>query len=795
LFCALRSRLSSPFLVLALVVATIPVAAGAAPQPHTPTTRSGPHGPTPRVTLTAHDPANSRISYRLLGDLVQSSTTAGRRWGVVLTTGGHPRRPVGDCQPARYQTVTGLDVAGLLPRSLLVTTAGTAGRAASSRRQFGCSTATGGLYVLRPDGHGHLRRTDSLAAGLPYADAHGKTPRAYALYNLATDPTNPNILYADAAIPGGTAGRGSPRAGLYRSSNGGYYWNPIMAGLPPFQGNGGRDVITLDPAHPSIAFDHIGKALYRSVDHGTHWSLIRGITATTALRLFVNPANPLLVYALTDRGLFHSRDAGATWTLFADRRLPAPRAISTLQFDPRNSRALLVARVHGRTLRLTEPHAPAPPAFDLGLALTPSIYNRVVLALHAAPRASARLTVVGGANRTAARLTTGDDGFGYATVTLNGHVVPSALRVRVQIGRRSQVLTPWLPPHYAPGTPPPTPTPTATDTATPSPTASPTLTPTATLTPSATAAPSSTAIAIPTPYPASSLAATWAWKPLTPVLPPCPPPITTTATMTATPTLAATATGTPTSVIPVASAATTLGVTSTATPSPTSTATSTTTATPTATSTPAGPCDAGPPLPRQDYAAAWDNADHQLYIFGGTDTKTAASYNDLSSYSTITSAWSLVTPLGALPTPRRGAAAAWDPTLSELLVFGGMTGAGAYARFTSDVWAYAPATNAWTALWLNGAVGGPSPRAHVAIAWDATNSRLLVFGGQTNDNATPALTNDLWAFSPTTRVWTLLASGPNGGAAPPPRQWAQIAWTPPRACCASSAGRTRAAAR
>src|SRR5689334_8482825 len=108
---ALRSRLASPFLVLALAVATIPVAAGAAPQPsrrhaaapqpHTPTTRSGPHGPSPRVTLTARDPANSRVSYRLLGDLVQSSTTAGRRWGAALTTGGHPRRPVGDCQPAR----------------------------------------------------------------------------------------------------------------------------------------------------------------------------------------------------------------------------------------------------------------------------------------------------------------------------------------------------------------------------------------------------------------------------------------------------------------------------------------------------------------------------------------------------------------------------------------------------------------------------------------------------------------------------------------------------------------------
>src|SRR5205823_8738154 len=133
-------------------------------------------------------------------------------------------------------------------------------------------------------------------------------------------------------------------------------------------------------------------------------------------------------------------------------------------------------------------HAPAPPRFDLALALTPQRYDRVLLALHGAPRTMARLTVVSGANRTSAHLAADAAGFGYATVRLTGHVVPAALRVRVEIGKRSTTLKPWLPPGWVPGQAPrpratATPIPTVTATSTLTPTATPTLTPTATPSP------------------------------------------------------------------------------------------------------------------------------------------------------------------------------------------------------------------------------------------------------------------------------------------------------------------------
>src|SRR5437588_9537437 len=281
------------------------------------------------VRMMAVDHADHRLQYRVVGELVQRSTDGGRRWTTILTPAGSGRS--GGCFLVRYRHVNALVVSGLLPGTLFVATAGQPARVPRTRHTGACVAATGGLFVLRPDGHGGLRRTDSLAAGLPYAqDAQGRTPRAYTLRTLVPDPTDPAVLYADATLVA-AAGPASPPAGLYRSSNGGLSWRPAMAGLP--RSGPGRGTLTLDPAHGATVFDVIGTTLYRSVDHGGHWSAVRAIHARRALRLFVNPANPQLVYALTALGLYHSRDTGVTWTRLTARRLPAVGRIRTLTFD------------------------------------------------------------------------------------------------------------------------------------------------------------------------------------------------------------------------------------------------------------------------------------------------------------------------------------------------------------------------------------------------------------------------------------------------------------------------------
>jgi hypothetical protein len=84
----------------------------------------------------------------------------------------------------------------------------------------------------------------------------------------------------------------------------------------------------------------------------------------------------------------------------------------------------------------------------VALALTPQRSDRVVLAVHAAPLARARLTVVRGAARTSGLLLTDAAGFGYARLRLGAPVVPAALRVRVESGRRTLTLKPWLSPGW-----------------------------------------------------------------------------------------------------------------------------------------------------------------------------------------------------------------------------------------------------------------------------------------------------------------------------------------------------------
>src|SRR5262249_46026030 len=99
----------------------------------------------------------------------------------------------------------------------------------------------------------------------------------------------------------------------------------------------------------------------------------------------------------------------------------------------------------------------------------------------------------------------------------------------------------------------------------------------------------------------------------------------------------------------------------------------------------------------------------------------------------------------------------------------------------SDLWAYRPATNAWTQLWTSGAAGGPAQRSHAVAAWDSVTGRLLLFGGDTSESPRTAL-HDLGAFSPTGRApagpWPHLSPADNGCTVtcPQPRYSAEGAW-------------------
>lgn len=756
------------------------------------------------------DGVHRKLGYHLSGNRVLGSLDGGRKWTAALTPGDHTLSKRGGCHPARYKAVAGVAASRLLPGTVFVATTGQATLVAGDAA---CHVATGGLYIVQMDSHGGIRTTDSLAAGLPYAaGARNRAPRAFALLDVIPDPVHAEILYARAALPPVGNSSQPRRVGLYRSVNGGRYWSPAMAGLPRVSSGIPAGRFYFDTANSNTVLDLIGGKLYRTANRGGYWSLPRGLKAVRVTNVFVNPSNPRLMYALTGRGLFHSLDAGASWSPMVDRRLSHARPIRSLRFDLHDPAALTVLFSGQSTLRLREPVAPPAPRFEDTVALSPLQNSQVILALHSAPATSARLTVVQGADRVAADVLTDGSGVGYALVTLTGTVSLGHLLVRIETASRRLTVQPWVLPGWSPVSRP-APRTVATPSAT------------ATMTPTTTATATPTPPQVPTPYPATTLQDLWQWQPLVSTLPLCPQPtvpissaVPVAGPVTGTPSamaqpVAPTATSTSPSapaqptlrgvsgVKPADVVATTPALTTTATPavspeatnagSPTPTGTaalpatgsatpSGTAAPPTATATPIGPCTA-PPKPRQDFAMAWDNSSHRLFVFGGTDSKTAVSYNDISAYSTITNAWIPLQPDGQVPPPRYGAGAVWDSTLNIMLMFGGMTGAGQWARFYNDLWAYLPSTNTWLKLSANGAPDAPSPRAHAALAWDAANNRLLVFAGQTNDSYTPSLTNDLWAytFSGAAGSWSNLSPNGTSRSLPPPRQWANAIWDQP----------------
>lgn len=114
----------------------------------------------------------------------------------------------------------------------------------------------------------------------------------------------------------------------------------------------------------------------------------------------------------------------------------------------------------------------------------------------------------------------------------------------------------------------------------------------------------------------------------------------------------------------------------------------------------------------------------------------------------------------AIETP--GAAARWDHTLSadpatgRLFLFGGRDAAGAPL---GDSWVYSVGNDSWTLL----EGPAPAPRFGHAVAIDAANRALYLFGGQADGET---FFNDTWRFDLDARSWS---EPPTGDPRPSPR--------------------------
>jgi hypothetical protein len=197
-------------------------------------------------------------------------------------------------------------------------------------------------------------------------------------------------------------------------------------------------------------------------------------------------------------------------------------------------------------------------------------------------------------------------------------------------------------------------------------------------------------------------------------------------------------------------------------------------------------------LPGSRYGSGhWTDAAGNFWLFGGNgldSTGTGNTLSDLWTYNTTSGLWTwvngpnLANSLGTYGTQGQAAAgnvpgsryltSSWSDAAGNFWIFGGY----GYATvsdvndYLNDLWMYSPTTGQWT--WVTGtngvqgaaqygtqgvAAAGNTPGARSsAVTWTDGAGNLWLFGGVGYSPATaqPIYFNDLWEFSPSTKLWT-----------------------------------------
>ncbi|MDF1563313.1 MAG: kelch repeat-containing protein [Deltaproteobacteria bacterium] len=166
------------------------------------------------------------------------------------------------------------------------------------------------------------------------------------------------------------------------------------------------------------------------------------------------------------------------------------------------------------------------------------------------------------------------------------------------------------------------------------------------------------------------------------------------------------------------------------------------------------------PGARQDAVMAVDATGAWLYggeVGGGL-------LDDLWYWEFSVGDWVLASgAVAPLPAARAAAGAALDPVVGSLMVFGGVTAAGR----SSEILDWSLGGTIGYALPTPGPLG-PLARTEAAMAYDATNDRFLLFGGDTQGGFPLART---WLLDATTWAWS---DRPLRASAPPARRRASI---------------------
>jgi hypothetical protein len=168
------------------------------------------------------------------------------------------------------------------------------------------------------------------------------------------------------------------------------------------------------------------------------------------------------------------------------------------------------------------------------------------------------------------------------------------------------------------------------------------------------------------------------------------------------------------------------------------------------------------PQPRYFSALTHDSERNVLILFGGTSSRGCQS--DLWEFSIQDNSWKLVTPTGAMPGARESAGIVFDnETHLSWLLFGNCGATEPYRSYLS----YDSRARTWTRFMPPS--DRPAGRTAHATVWDSKRGRVLIYGGISPAGASPTGgaeseylqpngwfpdLRSTWALNPSDMTWT-----------------------------------------
>lgn len=150
------------------------------------------------------------------------------------------------------------------------------------------------------------------------------------------------------------------------------------------------------------------------------------------------------------------------------------------------------------------------------------------------------------------------------------------------------------------------------------------------------------------------------------------------------------------------------------------------------------------PDPRLGHDAVYDPVGQQMVIWAGQQG--SRFFNDTWTLNLRTLEWRNVSPSSGRPKARYGSASVYDPLERSLVQFAGFTEEG---RRFQDTQSFGLASQSWIDITPDGAK--PGVRCLLTGALDRTSRRMVVYGGQRNGPL-----DDLWAYDLASHTWTEL---------------------------------------